>query len=217
MKELKLRPIKVYKNEKITDDTSLMSFPRDFDFSPGQVLGITHDPNLTPRMYSICSGKTDEHVEILYKIVTHGAITPPISLLNPNDQIYITQPYGRFFGTNSPAYLISNGTGIAPFISYLRSGMQTGKTIIHGAQDINHCYFKEYLATLHEIKYIQCLSRQEQSGTFFGRLTCYLELAELEKDALFFLCGSNEMVIEAREILLSKGIHFGNIHCEIYF
>lgn len=33
----------------------------------------------------------------------------------------------------------------------------------------------------------------------------------------YYLCGSADMVVEARDILISKGIPFGNIISEIYF
>ena len=33
----------------------------------------------------------------------------------------------------------------------------------------------------------------------------------------YYLCGSAEMVVECREILLGKGIAFSNIVAEIYF
>jgi ferredoxin--NADP+ reductase len=36
-------------------------------------------------------------------------------------------------------------------------------------------------------------------------------------DQKYYLCGSAEMVVESREILISKGIPFNNIVAEIYF
>jgi len=43
-----------------------------------------------------------------------------------------------------------------------------------------------------------------------------------EQDALnpalkYYICGSADMVVEARDILISKGIPFGSIISEIYF
>ena len=51
-----------------------------------------------------------------------------------------------------------------------------------------------------------------------GRLSNYLRQQDvLSNDIKYYLCGQVEMVIEVREILLSKGIEFDNIIAEIYF
>jgi len=42
-------------------------------------------------------------------------------------------------------------------------------------------------------------------------------LDDLPEDQKYYLCGSAEMVVECREILISKGIAFSNIVAEIYF
>jgi ferredoxin--NADP+ reductase len=65
---------------------------------------------------------------------------------------------------------------------------------------------------------VRCCSQQEGNGVFAGRVTQYLEDAEdLPMDQKYYLCGSAEMVVESREILISKGIPFNNIVAEIYF
>ena len=59
---------------------------------------------------------------------------------------------------------------------------------------------------------------QYAENVYFGRLTNWLkEQKELPLDIKYYLCGNPEMVVEVRDILVSKGISFNNIISEIYF
>ena len=49
-------------NEEISPGVHVISFLRDFDFNPGQVLKIAIDINHAPRIYSICSGNNEREV-----------------------------------------------------------------------------------------------------------------------------------------------------------
>ena len=44
-----------------------------------------------------------------------------------------------------------------------------------------------------------------------------VEQTDLDPDLKYYLCGSAEMVVETRDILIGKGIPFGQIISEIYF
>jgi len=49
-------------------------------------------------------------------------------------------------------------------------------------------------------------------------VTDYLKsVAALPGDYKYYLCGRAEMVVEARDILIAKGIPFNKIISEIYF
>ncbi|MFO7829536.1 MAG: hypothetical protein R6V23_12995 [Bacteroidales bacterium] len=51
-----------------------------------------------------------------------------------------------------------------------------------------------------------------------GRLTHWLEKQPaLQNDIKYYLCGSANMVVDVRDILVGKGIPFENIVSEIYF
>jgi len=69
-----------------------------------------------------------------------------------------------------------------------------------------------------KLNYIRCCSQEEGPGLYPGRLTAYLkDLKTLPTAQMYYLCGSAEMVVETRDILISKGIPFANILSEIYF
>nr|NQU89377.1 oxidoreductase [Bacteroidota bacterium] len=53
---------------------------------------------------------------------------------------------------------------------------------------------------------------------FHGRITKWLSEAEsLPINRKYYLCGSAEMVVEVRDILIEKNVPYGNIVAEIYF
>jgi ferredoxin--NADP+ reductase len=66
--------------------------------------------------------------------------------------------------------------------------------------------------------YIRCCTAETDEGVYPGRVTQFLEeQAGLDPAIKYYLCGSAEMVVEARDILISKGIPFEHIISEIYF
>jgi ferredoxin/flavodoxin---NADP+ reductase len=215
---VKFKSVTIISNTEISPNVFLLSFKRDFIFKAGQVLGLAMSPSDDARLYSIASGENDDNTDILYNIKPGGKLTPNLAILRPDDTLWITVPFGSYLGTGEPAYWIAAGTGIAPFRSMFRSGMGENKTLVHGSRTLDAFYFSESLIPELGSRYVRCCSQQEGEGVYFGRVTQYLEeINNLPEDQKYYLCGSAEMVVECRDILLSKGIPFGNIVAEIYF
>jgi len=215
---VKFKSVTITSNIEISHNVFLLSFLRDFTFRAGQVLGLAISPNDDARLYSIASGENDKTSDILYNIKPGGKLTPNLAVLKPGDLLYITVPFGTFTGSEQPAYWIAAGTGIAPFYSMYRSGLGGNKTLIHGSRTLDEFYFSDKLARDFGSRYVRCCSQQEGDDVYNGRVTQYLEENdELPDDQKYYLCGSAEMVVECREILISKGIAFSNIVAEIYF
>lgn len=215
---IKLSEVIIKANVEIAPSVFLLSFRRDFEFKAGQVLGLTISPDEDARLYSIASGENETDICILYNIKPGGQLTPPLSELTPGDKLWISVPFGSFVPDHGAAYWISAGTGIAPFMSMFLSGYGENKTLIHGGRTLQSFYFSEKLKTAYGRKYVRCCSTEEGEGVYHGRVTTYLESQEnLPRNNKFYLCGSAEMVVDCREILLSKGIPCSNIVAEIYF
>jgi len=175
-------------------------------------------PNDDARLYSIASGENDPTIDLLYNIKPGGKLTPNLAVLKPGDTMWITVPFGTYAGSTEPAFWIAAGTGIAPFYSMYRSGLGGNKTLIHGSRTLDAFYFSDKVSNDFGSRYVRCCSQQESEGVFHGRVTQYLEkLDNLPEDQKYYLCGSAEMVVECRDILLGKGIAFSNIVAEIYF
>ena len=209
----------IISNLKIATSAYVLSFKRDFEFLPGQVIGISNSPEGAPRLYSIASGNKEDEIRILYDIKEGGQLTPWLAKRNSSDIIFITKASGNFISEmNENAYLIASGTGVAPFASMFFSGNYRNKQLIHGGKFLESFYFgDEFKETLGE-NYVRCCTRETGDGVFEGRLTNYLrEKDDLNPAYKYYLCGSAEMVVETRDIILSKGIPFENIIGEIYF
>jgi ferredoxin--NADP+ reductase len=203
--------------QEISPDVYVISFIRDFDFAPGQVVKIAIDKEHPPRIYSICSGNREKEVRILFNIKDDGFLTPKLGALIPGEKILASKPYGSFLGTDEPAWWISTGTGIAPFYSMFCSGLKEGKTLIHGVSRLNQFYFEDELEWALEDNYVRCCSRESSCDVVNGRVTDYLQSLSHLPDVKYYLCGSALMVVEVRDLLIKKGVDFENILAEIYF
>jgi ferredoxin/flavodoxin---NADP+ reductase len=204
-------------NEEISQGVHVISFLRDFDFLPGQVVKIATDNNQTPRIYSICSGNSEKVVRILFNIKDDGFLTPKLAAMIPGDRILVSKPYGSFLGSAEKAWLIATGTGIAPFYSMLKSGLGLHKKLIHGVRNLNQFYFEDEIEEILGDNYVRCCSSESSCNTYPGRVTDYLNEIQIFPDVKYYICGQALMVVEARDLLIQKGIQFENILAEIYF
>ncbi len=204
-------------NEEISPGVHVISFIRDFDFLPGQVVKIAIDNNHAPRIYSICSGNSEEEVKILFNIKDDGFLTPKLATMIPGEKIFVSKPYGSFLGTKEKAWLIATGTGIAPFYSMLKSGLGQQKKLIHGVRNLNQFYFEDEIEEMLGDNYVRCCSGESSCNTFPGRVTHYLDETQIIPDVKYYICGQALMVVEVRDLLIQKGIRYENIMAEIYF
>ena len=207
----------VIDNINIVEDAFLLRFKRGFTFKAGQVVGLGLKTDIEPRLYSIASGEHGEFIEILYTEKSDGKLTPMLSLLKKGDKILSTTPFGSFTGYADSPVCISTGTGIAPFISMLKSGKGKNATFIHGVRTPEYFYFEDILKERLGSNYVQCCSGSNSPEYYTGRVTKYLQEHPMNTDKKYYLCGIAEMVVDARDILISKGIPYGNIISEIYF
>lgn len=217
-RKLNLNKVKISRQTEIAPGVFVLSFPRPWDFTAGQVLGIGAHATDEARLYSIASGELDEEVDVLYNINPDGRLTPWLAKIATGDNIWVSEPFGSFTGTTEPAWWIASGTGIAPFSAMFRTGLTLGKKLIHGGRDLNSFYFSDKFARDLKENYVRCCSRDNAEGIYSGRITKYLSgLPQLPENQKYYLCGGAEMVVEVRDILIEKGIPFDNIISEIYF
>jgi len=213
-----VRPVTVSFSEELSPGVWLFGFPRDFDFLAGQVIGIALEETGPRRLYSICSGEKDEEVWILFTVIDEGYLTPRLADIEHGDTLWITEPRGEFVCDTGPAVWVAAGTGIAPFYSMYRSGRSDGKILIHGERYLEQFYFYDEFSTAMAENYVRCCSGEEAHGVYHGRVTSFLAEQEIPGQELkYYLCGSAEMVVDTRDILIDRGIPFDNIVSEIYF
>lgn len=206
------------RHEEIAPGVFVIGFQRKHDFRPGQAIKLGIDPETPPRIYSLCSGTNDDELCVLFNLKPDGLLTPKLASLTGGDTVYASAPYGTFLGTHDPAWWIATGTGIAPFRCMLRSGLTKNKVLIHGVRHLNQFYFEEELAGLLGKNYHRCCSAETHPSVYAGRVTRFLaDQDSLPKDQRYYICGQASMAVETRDLLIEKGIPFGNIVTEIYF
>ena len=213
-----LKRVSITGNVEISPNVFVISWKRTNEFEPGQVIKIAADLHEPPRIYSICSGNKEEEIYVLFNIKPAGNLTPRLAQMKTGDEIFVSDPYGSFACDESPAHFIATGTGIAPFYSMIRSGRFRNKTLIHGVSYASQFYFEDFLEKELGDRYIRCCSRETTGVHFPGRITDYLlGRDELPKGDKYYLCGQALMVVEVRDLLIQKGVPYGQIHAEIFF
>ena len=101
-----------------------------FKFRPGQyaTLGVQSGNKRSERAYSIVSSPHENEVEFFIELVPGGELTSQLYNLRSDNEILMRKvPKGRFLlQTNEPYknhLLVSTVTGVAPYVSYIRSLM----------------------------------------------------------------------------------------------
>jgi ferredoxin-NADP reductase len=217
-KRKRLHASKVTDLQLIAPNTYLLSFEKKFSFKAGQVIALSLNPEDDPRLYSLCSGEQDTIHQILFDVNPNGFLTPQLRQLSAGATIFISEPFGKFTSHHERAVWIATGTGIAPFVAMTKSGQYPNKTLLHGSRTLDKFFFNTLFKDQLADQYLRFCTKEKSEGIFEGRLTQYLKSKnDLDTSINYYLCGQVEMVIEVREILLSKGIPFNNIIAEIYF
>ena len=116
-----------------------------------------------------------------------------------------------------PSCWIGAGTGVAPFVSMVRSGMVRDKILVQGSRTVASLLERKLFASSLGDAYIPCCSRENAEGIFSGRTTEWLTSRPLPFVPRFLLCGSSRMVVDARDIIIGKGAPFASLIGEIYF
>ena len=209
-----LKPTAVTRIEAAGPDAWILFWNREWEFRAGQVvaLGLGGEQ----RLYSLATGTADHEAGVLFNLVPDGLLTPRLAGLAPGGTVYVSDPFGSFLDGPGEAVWIANGTGVAPFLSMLLSGLEKGKTLIHGARTRPQFYGHETASALLGSAYVRCASADEGEGLFSGRLTAYLDGRDWP-DRPYYLCGSAAMIVEARDILIRRGVSYHRILSEVYF
>ena len=199
------------------------------------------------RAYSIASSSTQNHLEFYITLVHSGALTPRIFALNTGDRIMMGKKATGMFtldeiDSDQNIVLIATGTGLAPYMSMLRSNAlkREGRMmVIHGAAnswDLGYSSELELLQTMFEkFTYYPTITEPEKEPAGWTGDTRFIE--EIWKDGVaekawgfapapdnthIFLCGNPNMVKAMTELLEADGFKNhtrkepGQIHSEVF-
>lgn len=217
-KKTKLYAHRVKQVDNIASDVYTLTFERQFDFVPGQVIAIGVNQDHDPRLYSIASGNNEKVMRILFDVNPIGFLTPQLQGLNSGDKIFVSEPFGKFVPSDKKEWWIATGTGIAPFVSMVKSNVELPEKLIHGSRRLEHFLYQDLFLEKLGANYMRFCTGEQNKQVFMGRLTNWLQQQSgLPDEIKYYLCGNPEMVVSVRDIILNKGIDFENIMAEIYF
>ena len=191
------------------------------------------------RAYSIASANYEEHLEFLSIKVPDGPLTSRLQHIQVGDTIIVgRKPTGTllidYLLPGKRLYLLSTGTGVAPFLSIIRDPETYERfeqvILVHGTRQVNELAYHDYIAEhlpRHELLgeliagkllYYPTVTREDFRNT--GRLTTLLENGKLAADlglpALdpaedrVMICGSPEMLRDLKTMMEVRGFKEGN-------
>ncbi|HPG00003.1 MAG TPA: FAD-binding oxidoreductase [Kiritimatiellia bacterium] len=185
------------------------------DFHAGRLLTVHGTENTDDRSYTIASGEQDEHLQIIFRLIPSGRLTPGLARLKPGDEILFSGPFGEFTvrDPQAPLIFIATGTGVAPCRAYLRTFENLDLTLLHGVRVAEDLFYRDLFSRR---RHFPCVSREAGTG-FHGRVTKLLEDFDLPAGAHYYLCGANEMIFDAQVLLKNRGVDLANVFTEAYY
>ncbi|MCH8513221.1 MAG: hypothetical protein LAT83_16435 [Kiritimatiellae bacterium] len=188
--------------------------PDGFAFTPGDCVAVYGPDGKRTRPYSLAGGVGEPYLELLIRKIPGGLLSDWLSGQRVGASLCISPPFGWFRpGLPETARKIwfATGSGVAPFLSVLRSGGQTPVRFYWGVRSVLD------LEGIWVPGAVPCVSRGEAGPGRSGRMTDDLQEVELEADIHYSLCGLDGMIEEVTAFLLGKGVPQERIHSEIFF
>lgn len=198
------------------------------------MIGLEQEGRPLLRAYSITSANYEDRLEFFSIKVPNGPLTSQLQHLKPGDEVLINSKSTGTLVTDAllpgkNLYLISTGTGLAPFMSIIKDPevyeLYDKVILTHGVryvselayQDIienelpNNEFFGEEIRS--KLLYYPTVTREayKNSGRLTdllvsGRLTRDLGLAEIDPEHdRFMICGSPSMLKDTCKILDERG------------
>ncbi len=218
----------------------------EFKFAPGQyaTLGVEGLGKRSERPYSIASSPYESEIEFFFELVPQGELTPRLHKMQVGDEMLMRKiPKGRFTldtqGGRSNHLLVSTVTGVAPFVSYVRTLYRDWK---EGRFDGSHKLFllegasrswelgydeelKKFADEVPWLKYVPTISRPWDDANWQGEIGRVDELLRKYTDlwglngtnSVGYICGHPQMIENGKGILHRIGFTKEVLKEEVYW
>jgi len=210
-------------------------------FSNGHftMIGLRVNDKPLLRAYSIVSANYEEHLEFLSIKVPDGPLTSRLQHIKVGDSIIVgRKPTGTllidYLLPGKRLYLLSTGTGLAPFMSIVRDPATYEKfaqvILVHGVRQkeelayhdllVEHLPAHEFLGDLvtSQLRYYPTVTREAYRN--MGRVTDLMQNGRMFEDLevpplnvdddRVMICGSPGMLKDLKHMLESKGFAEGS-------
>ncbi len=198
-------------------------------FEAGQFVRIALDigGERIARPFSFINPPADPVFEFYGVVVPDGPLSPSLARLKAGDALYIADnPTGFLVLSEVPAaedlWLVATGTGIAPFLSILRTEAPWQRyrrvILVHAARRASELVYRDMVVDLQsrgkQLAYVTFVSREAHPGSLAGRIPEAIRDGRLEAAARpispgrsqFMLCGNPQMLKDAAAALAARGL-----------
>jgi len=217
-----------------------------FTFKPGQyaTLGVQTEAKRIERAYSIVSSPAESELEFFFELVPQGELTPKLYQLQVGDEMLMRKSAKGLFTLDQKSgrtnhFLVCTVTGIAPFVSYVRTLFRNWKEgtfqgehklfILNGAsRSWEFGYYQELCAFAQQVpwlKYAATVSRPWEDETWKGEmgrvddvLRKYSDMWGLDgTNSVGYLCGHPDMIENGKSMLKRIGFTKQHLKEEVYW
>jgi ferredoxin/flavodoxin---NADP+ reductase len=199
-------------------------------FEAGQFVRIALDigGERIARPFSFVNAPDDPVLEFYGVIVPEGPLSPGLARLKAGDPLFVADnPSGFLVLSEVPTaedlWLLATGTGIAPFLSILRTGAPWQRyrrvILVHAVRLASELVYKDLVlelqSTRKQFSYLSFVSRESHPESIAGRIPAALHDGRLEAAAgapiapgrsQFMLCGNPGMLKDAAAELALRGL-----------
>jgi ferredoxin/flavodoxin---NADP+ reductase len=200
-------------------------------FEAGQFVRLALDVGgeRIARPFSFVNAPADPVLEFYGVIVPEGPLSPRLARLAAGDALYVApNPSGFLVLSEVPdaevLWLLSTGTGLAPFLSILRTETPWRRyanvVLVHGVRFARELVYRETIeaaARAHgaRFRYLSFVSREQAPGSLAGRIPAAIEDGRLERatglalapaTSQVLLCGNPDMLKDAGAALAARGM-----------
>ncbi|MFH1173704.1 MAG: FAD-binding oxidoreductase [archaeon] len=207
--------------------------PKDFSYKPGQFLLVSMQVNgeMRRRAYSIASSPTEpDYVDITFKKVAGGMVSPRLYDLSIGDELDAKGPYGLFTLDETHLQnlvLVGGGTGITPLRSIMKFVVDkklenVNISLIYGARTPLDLVYHDEIQAMHaNHSKIRIFFTIEQDGgepwPWHRGMVSVDFIKESVPDyagCMYYLCGPPLMIEHLLHELVQQGVDPRNIHVD---
>lgn len=191
-------------------------------------LALEIDGDRVARPYSFLSAPHEKPLEFYFYTATGGVLSNALFELKAGDSILVKDPANGFFTMaevpqSRDLWMIGTGTGIAPFLSILKTDEPWQKyenlVLVQGVRTNDDLQYQDVIHGFNDVygdrfRYQPFVSREAVPGAIQGRIPGAIEDGSLEaavnlklavKDSQIMLCGNPDMVKDAVALLKVRG------------
>ena len=199
-------------------------------FEAGQFarIALDIDGERIARPFSFVNAPDDPVLEFYGVTVPEGPLSPRLARLRAGERLYVADnPAGWLILSELPSaqelWLVATGTGIAPFLSILRTAAPWQRyrrvVLVHGVRRADELVYGDLIDEVgrthgDRFRSVKFTSREKAPHALEGRIPAAVRDGRLEAAAApiaaersqFMLCGNPQMLKDMQAALVARGL-----------